>query len=223
MRGRDIAIIAAFSSIYAVISLIPGFQVIGVPGTDIRISRALEAIYGAMLGPFIGPLAAFIGALVGRFLAGGGFGMLFTPLALISSFIAACIAWRNDRKIPSIIFSVLIITWYILVGREIPLYAIPHILGLLIIILFGSKIYELLNSRDKGRLFLGLLLLSYPSTMAGHMMGNIIFFIFINPSPTLFLTTLPLTIIERSIITLISASLGVPILTIAKRIFPIQQ
>ncbi|MDH5806108.1 MAG: hypothetical protein QXW62_04225 [Candidatus Methanomethylicaceae archaeon] len=221
MKIREIGIIAMFSSIYAIISLLPGFQVIGLPGLDIKITRSLESIYGIILGPFLGPLSAFIGAIIGRIIIGGGIGILFTPLAFISSFITGYITWKKNWKIPTIIFLIIIILWYIIIGIQIPYYAIPHIIGLIILPLFNNKIYNFLISNKKREIFIGLILISYSSTMAGHMLGNIIFTILINPSPMLFLTTLPLTIIERIIITLFSAILGTPIVIIIKKFFPI--
>ncbi|MEM2668359.1 MAG: hypothetical protein QXE60_06305 [Candidatus Methanomethylicaceae archaeon] len=221
MKIREIGIIAMFSSIYAIISLLPGFQVIGLPGLDIKITRSLESIYGIILGPFLGPLSAFIGAIIGRIITGGGIGILFTPLAFISSFITGYITWKKNWKIPTIIFLIIIILWYIIIGIQIPYYAIPHIIGLIILPLFNNKIYNFLISNKKREIFIGLILISYSSTMAGHMLGNIIFTILINPSPMLFLTTLPLTIIERIIITLFSAILGTPIVIIIKKFFPI--
>lgn len=223
MKARDLGILAAFSSIYAVISLIPGFPVMGLPGLDIRITRSLESIYGIILGPFLGPLSAFIGAIVGRIAMGGGIGVLFSPLALISSFIAGYITWKKDWKIPTTIFSIIIIWWYVAIGMQIPYYAIPHLMGLSILPIFNKKICNFLNSNKKKEIFIGLILIGYPSTMAGHMLGNLIFLILVNPSPMLFLTTLPLTIIERSIITVISAILGAPIMIVVKKFFPIQQ
>lgn len=223
MRIRDVGIVAVFSSIYAVLSFMPGFQVVGLPGLDIKITRSLEPIYGIVLGPFLGPISAFTGALVGRILMGGGIGVLFSPLTLVSSFIAGRVFWKKDWKAPTVLFSIIVIWWYVLMGTQIPYYAIPHLMGLLILPLFNEKIYSSLISNRKMDVFIGLILIGYSSTMAGHMLGNLIFLMIANPPPSLFLTTLPLTIVERSIITAITAILGTPVVIVVKKFSPIRR
>ena len=219
MSIRKIIIIAIFASIYTIISLLPGFQVIGMPGVDIRISRTLDILYGIILGPLFGSLASFTGAFIGRIITGGGFGLFFTPLTIISSFISG-ITYIKEKGwiIASIIFSIIIIIWYIVIGKEIPFYAIPHIIGLLILIILGYRIKNLINSKNNKDVFLGLILISYPSTMAGQIIGNMIFLILINPPSIFFMTILPITIFERITITLISASIGLPLIKIINKI-----
>ncbi|MEM3532299.1 MAG: hypothetical protein QXX14_04095, partial [Candidatus Methanomethyliaceae archaeon] len=59
---------------------------------------------------------------------------------------------------------------------------------------------------------LGMLISSYPSTMAGQMLGNLIFLALFNPTPGFFMAVLPVTLVERSVITLLGAVVGVPLL-----------
>ncbi|RZN55356.1 MAG: hypothetical protein DSO09_03610 [Candidatus Methanomethylicota archaeon] len=219
MNIRKITVIAIFSAIYAIVSLLPGFQVIGMPGVDIRISRTLDIIYGIILGPLFGSLASFIGAIIGRIITGGGIGLLFTPLTIVSSFISG-ITYVKEKGwiISSIIFSIIITSWYIGPGKEIPFYAIPHIIGLLILIILGYRIRSLINSKNNKNTLLGLILISYSSTMAGQMVGNMIFLVLINPPPIFFMTTLPLTIFERITITLISALIGLPLIRVINKL-----
>ncbi|MCX8181892.1 MAG: hypothetical protein N3D12_02110 [Candidatus Methanomethyliaceae archaeon] len=218
MRARSITIVALLAAIYAVVGLLPGFPVIGVPGSDIRLTRSLEMGYGVALGPALGPLAAFVGAVVGRTLTGGGTAILFTPLALVSSFMAATIAKKSlfglrGWLISSFVMGGILIVWYATpVGQSIPIYAIPHLLGLGLILALRERIADLLNSENKGRLFLGMLIVSYPSTMAGQMLGNLIFLALFSPTPGFFMAVLPVTLVERSVITILGAVVGVPII-----------
>lgn len=218
MKARNITLVALLAAIYAVVSLLPGFPVIGVPGSDIRLTRSLEMGYGIALGPVMGPISAFVGAVVGRATTGGGTAILFTPLALVSSFMAAAMAKREIFKIKGWILSSLVLVGILLVwyatpaGQSIPIYAIPHIIGLGILLIMRGRITELLHSESRRKLFFGILLSSYPSTMAGQMLGNIIFLVFFNPVPAFFMTVLPVTIVERIVITLVAAIVGVPLL-----------
>ncbi|MEM4644452.1 MAG: hypothetical protein QW748_03625 [Candidatus Methanomethylicaceae archaeon] len=218
MRARSITIVALLAAIYAVVGLLPGFPVIGVPGSDIRLTRSLEMGYGVALGPALGPLAAFVGAVVSRAITGGGTAILFTPLALVSSFMAATMAKRSVFGIrgwinSSLVMAAILLVWYATpVGQSIPIYSVPHLIGLGLILVLRDRIADLLNSEDKGRLFLGMLISSYPSTMAGQMLGNLIFLALFNPTPGFFMAVLPVTLVERSIITLLGAVVGVPLL-----------
>jgi hypothetical protein len=181
--------------------------------------------YGFLLGPLIGPITAFIGALVGVALSGGT-SFLYTPLALVSTFVAALLA-RNrffgfrGWVVGAIMELILIGGWYFTpVGYSIPYYPIPHIIGLLIVVSFGTKINGYLNSQDRRKLILGALLASYPSTMAGHMAGNLIFIQTVNPAPAYSMTLLPISLIERLTITAISVVITTPLLLTTRAIFP---
>ncbi|MGQ9759289.1 MAG: hypothetical protein ACUVQ5_01780 [Candidatus Methanomethylicaceae archaeon] len=222
MKARNITLMALLAAIYAVISLIPGFPVIGMPGTDIKLTRSLEMVYGITLGPALGPLSAFLGGFVGRAVTGGGSAIFFTPLAFVSSFMAAAMAKKEIIKMKGWLVSTallggIILVWYATpAGQSIPLYATPHIIGLGIILILRGRITELLHSGSRRRLFVGILLSGYPSTMAGQMLGNLIFLALFNPVPAFFMTVLPITIVERVIITLVAGIVGVPLLLAIK-------
>lgn len=222
MKARNITLMALLAAVYAVLSLLPGFPVVGVPGSDIKLTRSLEMVYGIALGPVLGPLSAFVGAFIGRVTTGGGSAILFTPLALVSSFMAAAMAERELFKVKGWLVSAtilagILLVWYATpVGQAIPFYAIPHIIGLGIILILRGNITELLHSGSGRRFFVGILLCSYSSTMAGQMFGNLIFLAIFNPVPAFFMTVLPITIVERVVITLIAAIVGVPLLVAIK-------
>jgi hypothetical protein len=98
-------------------------------------------------------------------------------------------------------------------------YPIPHLIGLGIILLFRGRITEYLHSEDKKRLALGVLLCAYPSTMAGHMLGNLIFIQLFNPNALLFITLLPVSIIERVTLTAIATIIGAPLVIVMRNLF----
>ena len=225
MRARKVTLVALLAAIYAVVSLLPGFPVVGVPGSDIRLTRSLEMGYGVALGPFLGPLSAFVGAVVGRVATGGGTAILFTPLALVSSFMAAAMAKQRVFGLrgwatSSLLMAGIILLWYATpAGQSIPLYAVPHLMGLGIILILRGRITDLLNSEKKRSLFAGLILSSYPSTMAGQMLGNLIFLVLFNPAPAFFMTVLPITILERAVITAVAGIVGAPLVLAVRAYF----
>jgi hypothetical protein len=226
VKARSITLIAILSAVYAVITLLPGFPVIGAPGVEIDIARSLEIGYGLVLGSVFGPLSAFLGGIVGKVLTGGGLGLFFTPLAIVSSFMAAAMNRRSLLRfrgwaIAAILLALLIIIWYATTtGQAAPYYPIPHLIALGIILLLRGKITDFLLSKDKSKLTLGVLLCSYPSTMAGQMLGNFIFILLFNPDPSFFMVTLPITIVERVILSVIATVIGVPLVLAVRNFFP---
>lgn len=217
LRAFEVALVGVMAGVYAAVSLLPGFPVIGAPGTDIDLARSLDVGYGLILGAALGPLASFMGSLVGKALTGGGIGFLFTPPAIASSLLAAALA--RDRIGPVKGWHLAVATlaiptgaWFLLpVGREAWLYAMLHVVGLVEVLLLGGWITKLLKSKDRQRLTLGVLLASFPATMAGHMVGTLIFAVALGPSAAFFLALTPVTAIERGVISVIATVIGVPL------------
>jgi hypothetical protein len=226
IETRKLTLIAILASVYALGSFLPGFPMVGVPGSRIDIVRSLEAGYGLIIGPVIGPSTAFLGAIVGKTLTGGGFGLFLTPLAPLSAFIAASLSRKRIVKvrgwiISSAIFTALIAFWFISPpGQVSPLYPIPHLMGHGIILLFRGKISDYLASKEKSRITLGVALSSYASTMAGHLAGNLIFYYIIRPDPLIFIGLLPISIVERLVLTTLSTVIATPLILVTHTIFP---
>jgi hypothetical protein len=217
---------ALLGAVYAVASLLPGFPMIGVPGSKIDIARSLEMGYGFVLGPFLGPLTSFLGAVIGKTLSGGGVGLFFTPLAIVSSFIAACLS-RNrvyglhGWKIASLVLGLLIMGWYLTpTGRAIPLYPVLHFGALGVILIFRDKLVENIRSENKMQLIKGVSLASFSSTVAGHMLGNLIFILLFTPNPLFFQTVFPISVIERLVLTAIGTIIAVPLIITIRQLYP---
>ena len=162
---KKLTLMAMMAAVYTVGSFLPGFPMIGAAGT-IDLVRALEMGYGILLGPVYGPMAAFLGALIGKFLTGGGFGMFMIPLAPVSAFVAAALSRPKVYKIkgwvyPVAIISVLCLGWYLTpTGRAVYRFPMWHLIGLWIVLILRGKITDLLQSENKGHLALGIALSS---------------------------------------------------------------
>lgn len=226
LTTKKLTLIALLASVYALGSFLPGFPMLGVSGSTIDIVRAIEMSYGFILGPFLGPVTAFLGAVVGKTLTGNSFGLYFTPLAFVSAFVASCFmkdrVFNMDGWIPAAgISGVMIIGFYISsLGMAIPFYPIFHIIGLIIIILFRGRLHEYLQSNERKKLALGIALISYSATMAGHMMGNLIYTMLVGGDPLFYMSILPVTISERIFITILSTLLGVPLILVIRSTYP---
>ena len=231
--SKKLAIMAVLAAVYTVGSFLPGFPMVGASGT-IDLVRALEMGYGVLLGPVYGPLAAFLGALIGKFLSGGGFGMFMIPLAPVSAFIAAAQSRPKVFKVrgwvyPVAIISVLILGWYTTpTGREVYYFPVWHVIGLSIVLVFRGRMAEMLQSKNRGQLALGVALSSYAATMAGNMLGNLIFItlgpsVLGLPSPvitSIFKGLIFVTPIERVTITVLSTLIMAPIIYVARNMYP---
>jgi len=226
VRARRLTLVALLAAVYTVVSLLPGFPIIGAPGAEIDFARSLEMGYGLVLGPGLGPAASFLGALVGKTITGGGVGLLFTPLAVVSSLTAAAMAKRSLLRVKgwmvsALILALLLAVWFLLpTGQQAAIYAMPHTVGLALILLLRGKITDLLLSREKGKLTIGILLSSYPSTMAGQMLGNLIFIQFFSPIPAFFVGILPVTVVERMVITVVATLIGAPLVIAVRGVLP---
>jgi hypothetical protein len=228
VKAKVVTLAAVFAATYAAVSLLPGFPILGLSGSEIDFARSLEIGYGLILGPALGPSSAFLGAVVGKLITGDSIGLLFTPLAIVSSFVAASLNRYTLFRmkgwlVSSLPLGLLIVAWYLTpVGEGAPFYAIPHLAGLAIVLLFRGRITDNLQSQDRKKLALGVLLSSYPATMAGQMLGSTIFVILLNPVPSFFIAVLPITIAERIILTILSTIIGVPLVLAARSMSFIQ-
>jgi hypothetical protein len=226
VEARKLTLIALLGALYALGSYLPGFPLLGMPGSRIDIVRSLEMGYGFILGPVYGPITAFIGALVGKTLTGGGFGLYFTPLAPVAAFVAASLGRYEvfgvkGWMISAAITLVLISGWYVTpIGRSAPYYPMLHLAGLAVILLFRGKLADYINSEDRRRLSFGVAMASYSSTMAGHMLGNLIFISLVETSPLFFVGILPMTAAERLVLTTLSTVIMTPLIPLVKEAFP---
>lgn len=223
MNTKKVTLIAMLASAYAVLSLLPGMPMIGAEGTTIDLVRMLEIGYGLVLGPVYGPVAAFIGAVVGKMLKGGGFGLFFTPLAAVSAFIAAMLGrgikrgWMGAAGV----LGILTAGWYMFeTGRTVPLYPMIQFVGLAIILIFRGRISEMIKSEDRNTVTLGVLLCSFPSTVTGHMLGGLIYIVLLDPAASIFVGILPIAIIERVAITIGATLFGTSLVLAVRKIYP---
>ena len=220
---KKLTLIAVLASAYAVLSLLPGIPMIGADGSTIDLVRMLEIGYGLALGPVYGPIAAFIGAFIGKMLKGGGFGLFFTPLAAISAFVAAMIG-RNKGKywwVAAGVEAVLIAGWYFFeTGRVVWYFPVMHVASLLVLLLMRTRVSDWINSEDRRYMSAGVFICSFASTVAGHMLGNLLFIVLLAPEPSLFIAIMVVSIFERVGISIGSTLFATSLLLAIRKIYP---
>lgn len=72
MKARTVALVAVFAALYFILSLLPDIPCVGVPEVGIELGASFASIFGAVLGPYAGGLAALIGTLIAYAWGGGG-------------------------------------------------------------------------------------------------------------------------------------------------------
>lgn len=225
MNTRQVALISTMTAVYVVLSYLPGFPVIGISSAKIGMISGIAPIYGFILGPILGALTTLLGAFINRVLTGASlFEWLTLPSMPLSAFTAGALSRSRLNniagwKVSAAVLTVLIAAWYLTyVGRAVPLFAILHWFGLIVILVLRSKLAESFRSNVKKKLSLSILLCSYSATVTSHMYGCLVFILaadllLINVSdlPSLFITLIPIAALERLMFTLMSTVVGVPL------------
>ena len=223
MDTKKITLIAVLASAYAALSMLPGIPMIGTDGSTIDLVRMLEIGYGLSLGPVYGPLTAFMGAVIGKMLKGGGFGLFFTPLAAVSAFVAAMIGRDNGRHwwVAAGVEALLIACWYLFeTGRVVWYLPLMHVAGLLTLLVFRTRIGEWIASDDRRMMSVGTFICSFASTVASHMLGNLIFVILLAPEPSLFIAVMFVSFIERLGISIGATVFATSLLITIRKLYP---
>ena len=65
IKSKQIAIIASFAVIYAIMRILPSFPVIGAPGASFALADILVPIYAIIFGPYIAAATIFLGTFLG--------------------------------------------------------------------------------------------------------------------------------------------------------------
>nr|NIQ07459.1 hypothetical protein [Candidatus Korarchaeota archaeon] len=142
LSTRNVAFLAIFIALSViVIRFVPGIPIVGVPGSEIKFDVAIAPIYGMVIGPYLGFLAALIGGLL---TSGSPFTFLTSFAPAISALVAGFLTHKkiaDGIEVPgwiaaASILGLLIAGWYLTwVGRQAPLYPIIHLAGFFAILI----------------------------------------------------------------------------------------
>jgi len=159
LSASDVAFVAIFASLSVIIvKVIPGVPIVGVPEASIKLDVALAPIYGLVVGPYLGFLAAFVGGLIA---AGSWFSVLTSFCTAVSALVAGLLTQRNYRShshsvrgwmAAGAILCLLILGWYMTwVGQRAPLYPVLHFSALLAILVTRGWTATSFEERDEGK------------------------------------------------------------------------
>lgn len=185
-----ISIVALFAALYVVFSLLPGIPVIGLPEMKIELEASIASIFGIVLGPYLGALAALIGTIV-AFFAPPGFS-LFSAIFIFNSALNAIITgliFKNKWKIAFILFAIIIIAffftpvsipinenWYIALAATFDkIIALLLIIPSAILLRTRGISIEKTELKTLSKNFLFIFLLSFIGNQADSALGCLIF------------------------------------------------
>jgi len=148
LSPQEVALVATFAALSAiVIKILPGIPIVGVSGANIKFDAVLAPVYGMIIGPYLGFLAALVGGVI---TAGSPFDILtsFAPAvsALVAGFLTQRSVGSNGGRIKgwmpaSAVLGLLIFGWYLTdIGQRAPFYPVLHVLALGLMILAGNRI-----------------------------------------------------------------------------------
>jgi len=99
--SRNIALIAVFAALYYVLSLIsPYVPAVGLADLRIRLEALVASVFGFVLGPYLGALAAFTGAFVTWTIPPGSASPLDAPFLLsppINALVVGLVFYRKSK------------------------------------------------------------------------------------------------------------------------------
>jgi hypothetical protein len=142
LSSFDVALMAVFAAFSAaVIKILPGIPIVGAADASIKLDVVLAPVYGMVIGPYLGFVAALFGGLV---TAGGPFGILTSLSPAVSALVAGLLTQKgiesNEGKIKgwmiaAVVLGLLIFGWYLTgVGQQAPFYPILHFAGLALVL-----------------------------------------------------------------------------------------
>jgi predicted membrane protein len=222
-KTRDLALICVFAALYAVLSVVSLFSIIGDVGKSIALSSFLAPFIGMMLGPYIGVVTVSIGGFLGWSVTQTGtFSFLsFMPGAF--SALSSGLLFKRRRALSLVLYMFLFLpmAFYPTIG---PVWLYPAVLwfqliGLVVLASpLASVAVSFVQNNDLAKLSLGVGVISFVSTMTGQIAGSLMFeatrWPIIYPQVEFWRDALwlPLTFaypLERIIITFLAMTVGV--------------
>jgi uncharacterized membrane protein len=226
LSTKSLALTVVFAALYATLSFLPLFPLIGAQGKFIQAGNVLAPLMGIVLGPWLGVFAIAVGGSIDAFLPQTG---SFGPLSFLPHLATALcggLLYNNKRWVCGAAYSLLIVAFafYPVVGPAWlwPLFLWLHVVGLA---LMFSPLQPKANrfireDKEVPRLALGFGVTSFLAALFGHAVGTLMFEatywpILIDEVEAWLFNWQALTLlypIERGLIAVFSTAIGVGVL-----------
>ena len=237
IKSKQIAIVASFAVIYAIMRILPSFPVIGAPGASFALADILVPIYAIIFGPYIAAATIFLGTFLGIVFGKPMIflGWDFLPATMGALFIGMVIHGKKVFALGLFIIGIVIFNLLPYTETLIPIneqislpYNWLHIIAALVVITPLTSMSMNWIEENSKKTIMGLFIIAMIGTMFQHIVGGIVFVVTlgiylqsINPDAFtgIWKTIFFVYPIERLAIALISAIVATPILRSIKPIW----
>lgn len=180
---KQIALIAVFAALYAVLRMMQTVPMIGVEGGKFSVSDIVAPIYGILLGPYIGGASVvtgtFLAIAMGRpvtFLLLDFLPALVNAMAL--GFLMRGKWWPvvalNAVLLLGFILNPLTTIFITIGGISIPFFWLHIVAFIVLASPLGRRAGQWIQTLKPAKLAVGLTVLAFVGTMMQHLMGNIL-------------------------------------------------
>ena len=184
LTTKNLALVAIFGALYYVLSLFTfNISAPGVSQVQISLFALVASVFGLVLGPYLGTLAAFLGTFVAWTLPPSGmtpFGLPFLLSPALNAFVTGSIFYKK-WKIAFLAFAVLIIAFFFTppvqpLNENLTILAavLADKLFALLLIIPIVKFKGQLASSEKG-IYAFYLILAFIGNQADNMWGTLAF------------------------------------------------
>ncbi|MEM2999206.1 MAG: hypothetical protein QXX34_01610 [Candidatus Bathyarchaeia archaeon] len=182
LTSRNVALAAIFAALYYVLSLItPYVPAIAIPEIKISLEALIASILGLILGPYLGSLTAFIGAIVAWSLPPGNmnpFGLPFLLSPPINALVTGLIfykKWKGSFLLFTLLAAAFIFTPPVQPITENFYIAMAVLFDKIIALLLILPCVKFTKQLAAGQGALFCFLLTFIGNQADNMWGSFIF------------------------------------------------
>ncbi len=181
LKSRHLALIISFAALYAVLSLVSLFPILGAVGAFITLASFMAPLIGIILGPYLGTIAVSIGGFLGWSIVQTGAFSFISFLPGSTAALASGLLYNGRRMYVLTLYSALflLLAFYPTIGPVwlFPVYIWFQLIGLIILTSPLTHVaVAFLNRNDNiARLAAGISIISLLSTLVGQMTGNLMF------------------------------------------------
>lgn len=187
-KKRIVPLTAAFAAVYGTLKLVPISMWIGASGRAFTATEFFAPLFGIILGPYAGSVAAVVGTFLGILFTGrvNFFGLDFLPVMLNALVLGFLISRR--WLISSLLYSALLVLFFIhpstlhFISVPIPNGSIAfpfvwlHIIAWIILLSpLSKRSVEWISERDVSRAMIAACVLMLIGTTAQHLTGTLLF------------------------------------------------
>jgi len=211
----DVALIAVFAALQALLAIFPFTITIGVSG-QITLGIIGGPLIGILLGPVTGGLSVLIGSLVGVFLNPGGsiFGILTVIPPFFGAVGAGCVKIRRGYVSGTVILASLLVFFAHPFGREALIYPWLHIVAMIAV--FSPLAYlagSTFSSSESTKPILGVVMAAFVGVLTDHITGCALAIWYFSPAltPEIWYSIMLIYPVERIVALILVSIIATPV------------